>query len=73
MDEVRAFRAWRLELDRAFEVQRNDPEDDRLREELARMTENLSKRLAQEREDALRREREERLIVGEGEGEEEIY
>jgi hypothetical protein len=73
MDEVRAFRAWRLELDRVFEVQRKDPEVERMREEVARMTENLCRRLEQEREEALRREREEELIVGEGEGGEEEF
>ena len=76
MEEVRAFRAWRKELDRAFEYERNDPAVERMREELARMVENLCKTTAREREreEAERKAREEKLIFGEGErGEEKNY
>lgn len=72
-EQLRVYLAWRALLDRVREIAKADSaETERDRRELMRLIENRCK--TWEREEALRKEREAELIVGEGEGgEEEIY
>ena len=75
-EQLRVYLAWREALDRAVARDKADPrETERDRREVARLIENTCKRMAGEREqeEARRKAREERLSVGEGEGEEKNY
>ncbi|MGI8853296.1 MAG: hypothetical protein ACR2GC_08415 [Methyloceanibacter sp.] len=68
-EQLRVYLAWREALDRAVAGEKADPrETERDRREVARLIENTCKTMAWEREEAARKEREERLSVGEGRG-----